>query len=309
VAAIAPDRPPPVRSRRWPILAIFILAWAAAGSGITYSVDRSGRLDSMTDGNGATAYGYNEVGKVTSVTRAGRTSGYAYDDAGRVSSVTYPAAGGSGDYDYSITGVIGYDPIAGIHLSDAERAIAIGSALLVGGGMHLLSRLGDDVADASRLGRARGAGTGARVGGEPGSRIGRSALRPSDDIGAQRVLFGQRRVSRRFSSNDKVPAEFRGRTLDAVAGDLRSGRLSANDVPIQAFIHEGQLVSANTRSLTVLSMAGLQPTQVSLITPTDKMLTRLSEAPLVPGASLPGTSVAITPSRSDLTILRVVNLP
>jgi hypothetical protein len=73
-----------------------------------------------------------------------------------------------GDLYSAFTGIIGYDPIAGVKLSDAERALAIASAFVVGGGLHLLGRMGDGVADASRLGRmgdaAGEAGVGARVG-------------------------------------------------------------------------------------------------------------------------------------------------
>ena len=47
-----------------------------------------------------------------------------------------------GDLYSVLTGTIGYDPIAGIRLSDAERALAIGSAAVIGGGFHLLTRLG-----------------------------------------------------------------------------------------------------------------------------------------------------------------------
>jgi len=68
-----------------------------------------------------------------------------------------------GDAYSAFTGIIGFDPIAGVRLTDAERAIAIGSALVVGGGLHLLSRMGDGVADASRLGRAGEAGAGSRA--------------------------------------------------------------------------------------------------------------------------------------------------
>ena len=74
-----------------------------------------------------------------------------------------------GDAYSALTGLVGYDPIAGISLSAEERALAIGSAAVIGGGFHLLSRLGDGVADASRLGRAApppGAGAGGANGGD-----------------------------------------------------------------------------------------------------------------------------------------------
>lgn len=60
---------------------------------------------------------------------------------------------GIGDGYSFITGAIGFDFLAGYTLSEAERAIAIGSALLLGGGFHLLSRHADDAADAIQLQR------------------------------------------------------------------------------------------------------------------------------------------------------------
>lgn len=77
-----------------------------------------------------------------------------------------------------------------------------------------------------------------------------------------------------------------------------------DQLPIQAFRYEGQLVSANTRSLSALSEAGLLPTNVTVIQPSRQLLRRLRETPLLPEAPLPGPRVPVTPSRSDLTILR-----
>ncbi len=71
-----------------------------------------------------------------------------------------------GDAYSALTGLIGYDPIAGVALSDAERGLALASAAVIGGGFHLLARLGDGVADGARLGRV---GDGAGEAGVRGS--------------------------------------------------------------------------------------------------------------------------------------------
>lgn len=88
-----------------------------------------------------------------------------------------------------------------------------------------------------------------------------------------------------------------------MAADLRAGVLHPDQLPIQAFYYEGQLVSANTRSLSALSEAGLLPTNVTVIQPQRALLLRLRETPLLPNAPLPGPRVPVTPSRTDLTIL------
>lgn len=58
---------------------------------------------------------------------------------------------GPGDVYSLFTGVIGFDLLAGYALSEAERAIAIASALVVGGGFYLLSRHADEVAGVNRV--------------------------------------------------------------------------------------------------------------------------------------------------------------
>lgn len=127
------------------------------------------------------------------------------------------------------------------------------------------------------------------------------------------VLFGQARVSEHFTTterNPNVPAELSGRSVYDVAADLRAGTLSPDVLAIQAFRHEdtGQLISANTRSLTALSLAGLEPTNVTIVDPTGPWLNRLGETSAL-GDSLPSTRIAITPSMSDRTILDVVSIP
>ena len=122
------------------------------------------------------------------------------------------------------------------------------------------------------------------------------------------VLFGQKRVGPCFGTTGR-PAYLAGREIADVAADLRSGVLSSDMLPIQAFTYNGQLVSANTRSLAALSEAGMYPTNIQVIQPTQQLLLRLTETPLIPNAPLPGPFVPVTPSQSNLQILRVISIP
>jgi hypothetical protein len=102
-----------------------------------------------------------------------------------------------------------------------------------------------------------------------------------------------------------------GRSIYAVAADLRSGRLSPEGVVVHAFRHEGKggLIAENNRSLAALSLAGLRPVNVRILDSVpDKVRRRLDEiSPL--GDMLPSRRIAVTPSRTDLRIGDIINLP
>jgi hypothetical protein len=101
---------------------------------------------------------------------------------------------------------------------------------------------------------------------------------------------------------------FNGRSIYDVAGDLKAGRLSSNDVLINAFWHNGSLITENNRSLTALSLAGMRPTNINIIDAGPKLLRRLEEiGPL--GDRLPSTRIAVTPSQKDLTVLDIGHIP
>ncbi|MCP4600756.1 MAG: hypothetical protein GY847_09525 [Proteobacteria bacterium] len=125
---------------------------------------------------------------------------------------------------------------------------------------------------------------------------------------ANSVQFGQRRVSPRFGKEGRPP-HLAGREISEVAADLRAEILSPDDLPIEAFKFKGQLVSANTRSLSALSEAGLRPTNITIIEPSPQLLRRLQETPIIPNAPLPGPHVPVTPTRRNLTVLRIIELP
>jgi RHS repeat-associated protein len=125
----------------------------------------------------------------------------------------------------------------------------------------------------------------------------------------QRVLFGQRRLGESFSRQPGVPDYLYGRLVSDVAADLRAGILSPDQLPINAFVHSsGELVSINTRTLAALSEAGMQPTIINIVTPKLSVLSRLSETPII-DSPLPGPSIPVTPSMTDLTVIRVIHIP
>jgi hypothetical protein len=143
-------------------------------------------------------------------------------------------------------------------------------------------------------------------------KAGKRGLRWADEAAdltrkPRRVLFGQKRVDPKFSKE----GFFAGREISDVVSDLKAGRLTPADLPIQAFIDPktGELVSVNTRSLAALSEAGLRPTHVTIIKPKQYHVRRLDEIPIIPHAPLPGPRVPVTPSQSDLTVLRIIELP
>jgi hypothetical protein len=126
----------------------------------------------------------------------------------------------------------------------------------------------------------------------------------------ERVLFGQARVDPEFSKKPEVPDYLKGKSLEEIAGRLQDpdDPLSSDDIVIHAFEYEGQLVSDNTRGLTVLSMAGMRPTNIRMIEMTRKHRKRLNETSAL-GDQLPSTRIAITPSQGDHTVRRVVHIP
>ena len=70
---------------------------------------------------------------------------------------------------------------------------------------------------------------------------------------AEGAVWAQKTFSGTFSSGGK----FAGQTVDDVAGMLRSGTLSAADVPINVVVRNGQTFILNTRSSAALMRAGI----------------------------------------------------
>ncbi|MCB0891310.1 MAG: RHS repeat-associated core domain-containing protein, partial [Propionibacteriaceae bacterium] len=75
------------------------------------------------------------------------------------------------------------------------------------------------------------------------------------DIGGAK--FAQSSFREAFSTGKDTPALFRGRTIDDVADDLRSGVASPGDVPIDVIVRDGNTLILNTRSSQALIRAGV----------------------------------------------------
>lgn len=131
----------------------------------------------------------------------------------------------------------------------------------------------------------------------------------------ERVLFGQARISPHFSPAGRVP-ELRGRHIEDVANDLRSGRLSPGVFNIRAWNEGGQLVSENNRGLAALSLAGMRPQRGVNLTVVPRsqiggdVLDRLNEVNVF-GEALPSTRIGVTPSQTDLRLVSPfeINVP
>lgn len=123
------------------------------------------------------------------------------------------------------------------------------------------------------------------------------------------VLFGQRRISETFATiGSDAPDYIRGRSIYDVAADLRSGALTSDDILIQAFKVDHQLVTVNNRGLAALSLADLKPTNILEVMPTQKELNRLLEDPLA-GLQIPGRSTAVTPGPNNLQVQDIISIP
>jgi hypothetical protein len=130
----------------------------------------------------------------------------------------------------------------------------------------------------------------------------------ADNLGPQ-VLFGQKRIGPDFGAGGGRPAYISGRSIRDVADDLRNGILHPDQFPVEAFYFKGKLVSQNTRTLSALSDAGMEPTIVKIVEPSRNVLRRLQERPLISDGALPGPRVPVTPSMVNLSVQRIIEIP
>ncbi|MEO8030708.1 MAG: RHS repeat-associated core domain-containing protein [Gemmatimonadota bacterium] len=97
-----------------------------------------------------------------------------------------------------------------------------------------------------------------------------------DEAGPSAVRFGQRAISSTFRGG-----EFAGRSVESVAAGLRSGAVSASQLPLNVVVRDGVTYTMNNRSLMALRLAGKAATVIRDVTgnPTfERQLTeRLSE--------------------------------
>ncbi len=90
------------------------------------------------------------------------------------------------------------------------------------------------------------------------------------------ILFGQKGVSRTFTSPDKGSTfEFAGRSIAEIAKGLRNGSISPNQLPIDYVVISGQRIAVNNRSLAALRRAGMQATRTRNVTSDTRALNQV----------------------------------
>jgi hypothetical protein len=105
------------------------------------------------------------------------------------------------------------------------------------------------------------------------------------------VLFGQASVARTFTTAEAGSTfKYAGQSIADVAAGLRSGAISASEIPVEVVNIGGRLVAVNNRSLTALTRAGLAPTNIIDVSgnaaTVEKVLGRLAEMGGAPSATI-----------------------
>lgn len=129
---------------------------------------------------------------------------------------------------------------------------------------------------------------------------------------ADGILFGQKRIAENFRLYSEAPDFIRGRSIAAVAADLKTGKISPNSLPISYFVWEGKKVAISNRGLAALAEAGMKPTVVKEVPLNEvpvKILRRLDEIPIFRGQTIPGRMIAVTLDKAGTEVLRIITLP
>jgi RHS repeat-associated protein len=82
---------------------------------------------------------------------------------------------------------------------------------------------------------------------------GQTAKKTAGQIADKPLRFTQKTASPEFNAGGK----FAGRTIGEVADDLRSGRLTPDEIPVEVVIKDGNTLVVNTRSSLALQRAGI----------------------------------------------------
>ena len=85
-----------------------------------------------------------------------------------------------------------------------------------------------------------------------------------------RLKFSQKRANAKFSdaatvNNAATSALVASRPVSAVAADLVAGTLRPDQIPVQVFLHNGDVVAINNRGLAALSLAGMRPVNIIFV--------------------------------------------
>jgi len=132
---------------------------------------------------------------------------------------------------------------------------------LKGSGGTVLQGAGNTAADYYMWGGVFGlaGAAGSAIVGGVSSAVGSTSASVAEGAGdAEKVLFGQKSVSPYFSEK----GSFNGASIESIAQKLPAGEISPDALPIEYIVRDGKMITLNNRSLTALSKAGMQPTQL-----------------------------------------------
>ena len=88
-----------------------------------------------------------------------------------------------------------------------------------------------------------------------------TATSAAEEAAPTAIRFGQKAISSTFRGG-----EFAGKSVESVAAGLKSGAVSANQLPINTVVRNGVTYTMNNRSLMALRMAGKAPTVIRNVT-------------------------------------------
>ncbi|WP_375397093.1 hypothetical protein [uncultured Sphingomonas sp.] len=88
--------------------------------------------------------------------------------------------------------------------------------------------------------------------------LGKITLNRIGRVGAGRTVLGEANFAQKsFKATFSEEGAFAGRRVSDVAGDIRAGRISPSDVPLDYIVREGKPIILNTRSAQALEQAGV----------------------------------------------------
>lgn len=81
----------------------------------------------------------------------------------------------------------------------------------------------------------------------------------------------------RATFTEKTAFKYAGQSIAKVASGLRSGAISADELPIEYIVRNGQNIAINNRSLLAFRRAGINPTRLINKTGDELLEARLDE--------------------------------
>jgi len=166
------------------------------------------------------------------------------DTAALLAGLVLVQGGSAGELAGLALDTTGVGAVAGVPAGAlSAAAIAGGTALAAGAAGRLgQAAAGQDHVTLMSASKGPGAGPAAGGGGAPEPRV---------DI--QNATYAQRTFSDRFSDQ----GFFKGCRVADVAADLRAGRLTPEDVPVNVIVRRGRTLILNTRSAQALEQGGV----------------------------------------------------